>query len=479
MQWHFKLGLIGLFSLVIFFGLFRLTESPSLVYDEGWYFQTSANLATTGVDGLQFVPSHIEHLSTFVTVGYPVIYPLGLWFKIFSVGVFQGRLLMVFFLITLVVAGYCVALRLYGHRIALAVLALLATFPPLYGNGKSVMGEVPGLLFLVLFLLCFNLMRTGVPRKSILLMLSGLFAGLCIATKPIFILLIPALCIGILCEWKRKTLSWKDIAIGGICTFIPLFVWFVVQFKFDDSLTEILTYYANPYSIGNISEIIIANIGKLFSDVGTLYTMMLTIVWGITLVLRWKHKEKVSGEEIIGFIFSLLIIAAFLRTAGFYRYLFPAQIIALIFFPYSVAYISTLISKKYTWWPHFKVFTLSIFLLAVMGAYQLSFNSWVADAYPSKKTAYWYEYFENIPESVSVFFYNTPEVVPFIRHRNYFQHLILYDRSLGNEGLPMLTTGVVDKVIVQTNLFTENKEGVFDQYVEEQKAYKYSILKKR
>ncbi len=479
METYHKIAVVSLFLLTIFFGLFRLSESPSLVFDEGWYFQTSANLATAGVDGLQMVPGEIKHISTFVTVGYPLIYPLALWFKIFSVGVFQGRFFMFLCILAFVGAGYLLSKKMYGSSLALASLALLSTFPPLYGNGKSVMGEVPGLIFLVLFLIALNSIAVSGPRRVLRLILAGLFAGLCVATKPIYILLVPAVVLGVLIDWKRKDVSFKEVSLIAVCAFVPILVWFIVQFRLGDSLTETLNYYANPYSIGNIFEIILGNLKKLFTDVGTLYTVFLMAIWTAALGLRIWAKKKILVVEIVAYTFSVLIVLAFLRTAGFYRYLFPAQAIALIFFPYSAKYISDFIAQRLPRLNSKKIFATGILALSVLGVYQLSFDSWVAEAYSSKKTAFWQEYFAKVPDSVSYYFYQAPEVVPFIQSRNYYQHLVLFDRSLGSESLPALTSGKVDKVIVPTNYLEENKNGVFNLYVEEEKAYKYSILKKR
>lgn len=474
-----KISVLFLFSLVCFFGLYKLTESPSLVYDEGWYFQTSANLAREGIDGIRMSPVGITHISTFVTVGYPLIYPLALWFKIFSVGVFQARFFMFLILFGFVTVSYFLVKKMYGKGIALSTLALIATFPPLYGNGKTVMGEMPGLLFLVSFLFFLTCIKSHPKRKLLFIILAGIFAGLCVAVKPLFILLLPALCIGALIEWKRKALSIREVIIAVVSTLVPIIIWFLIQFRFGDSLKETLNYYANPYSLGNISEIIVANIKRLFSDASTLYTVFLIVVWGSALCLRWRSKIKIHTEEIIGLVYSVLVVLAYLRTAGQYRYFFTAQVVSLIFFPYAAFYISDAIGKKITFWKTNILFPTLIVLLGILGVYQLGFDSWVAQAYASHKTAYWQEYFSKAPESTSFFFYNTPEVVPFIQSKNYYQYLILYDRSLGTENLNVVTSGKVDKIIVQTVLFNDRKQGDFKLYKETEKAYKYSILEKR
>ena len=140
-----------LFLGILFASTYKLIESPSVWYDEGIYVQIATNLANNGLVGMRFSPTEILHVSKF-TVEYPVIYPLAGVFKIFGFSILSARLLMVFFILGLAVARYFLIRKLFGPNLALLSLALLATFPPLYGNGKSVLGETPGLFFV--FWLC-------------------------------------------------------------------------------------------------------------------------------------------------------------------------------------------------------------------------------------------------------------------------------------------------------------------------------------
>src|SRR3989344_8580017 len=141
-----------LFCIAGFFATYHLTESPQVWYDEGMFTQTAINLAYFGHEGLRVAPDTIEPSSKLITVGYPLVYPLAGWFKAFGVSVLSARSLMVLFILGFLLASYLFTKRLFGPSLALGVLALLATLPTLYGNGESVLGEVPGLLYLVLSL---------------------------------------------------------------------------------------------------------------------------------------------------------------------------------------------------------------------------------------------------------------------------------------------------------------------------------------
>ncbi len=474
-----KICLIVLSLIALFFSLYKITESPPILYDEGWYFQTAANLATQGVDGLQLSPGSVTHISTMVTVGYPLIYPLALWFKIFSIGLLQARILMILFLLGFIALGTRLAWKTYGASAGLGTLAILATFPPLFGNGKSVMGEVPGLFFAVLMLVCLHNIVTDPQRKKLWIILAALLVGICIATKPFFLLLLPALALAGCVEWRRGSLQPRDFILAGIFLLIPIAVWVVVQFQAGDTFTDVISYYANPYNLGNLTEIIIGNIRRLFSDMGTLYTVFLMAVWVCSFVVRLRRKIKITSIEITALVFSVLIVLAYLRTSGAYRYLFPAQAVTIVFFPYSLLTLSEAISQHFSWRKFTRTYPLLISVLAFLGVYQLSFNSWVAEAYSSTKTQSLEAYFSAVPDSDLIFVYNVPEAVPFIRGRNYYQYLQLFVVNLGEDNLPVLKKGLPDRVVVPSALFEDDKKGLFNHYTKETVINRTSFLKKK
>src|SRR3989344_8241181 len=143
-----SLVFVSVIFFALFFGTFRLSESPSVWYDEGFYVQSATNLAVSGQFGMHIVPDKIEQLSH-ITVGYPLIFPLAFSLKVFDTNILAARGLMVFFIVALLISAFFLIRKLYGSHYALGLLLLLATFPPLYGNGKSVLGEVPGLFYLM------------------------------------------------------------------------------------------------------------------------------------------------------------------------------------------------------------------------------------------------------------------------------------------------------------------------------------------
>ena len=107
------------------------------------------------------------------------------------------------------------------------------------------------------------------------------------------------------------------------------------------------------------------------------------------------------------------------------------------------------------------------------------FDSWVADAYKSDKTAYWENYFERLAPETSVFFFDTPEVAMFDYHRDYWQYFNPAGFEIGRQSLQALRLGEPDTVIVRSDTLAGREDGLFDGYTLSTTTYKYSILVKK
>lgn len=477
---YYAAAAVVLFCLAGFFATYHLTESPPVWYDEGFFVQSAANLATHGQTGLRVAPDTIEPSSKLITVGYPLIYPLAGWLKVFGVSVLSARSLMVLFILGFLIAGYFLARRLFGSELALGALALSVTLPTLYGNGKSVLGEVPGLMYLVIFLLCFYIARSATARRYLWWALAGLFAGLCVATKPTFLVLLPAIAVGVFVEWRRGTVNFKEIGIAAVAGVAPVLLWLFLQFQGGDSITNILSYYANPYQLSDLFSVILENTRRLFTGIGPLYLVGIIAVWVCALFTRLRKREAISAEEIIALIFSLLIIAAYLRTAGWYRYLFEAQAVSLLFFPAALLtlmqFTAHVVNPK-------KAVVAVVVALTLLGAYQVMFKSFVAESYQRDKTAFLESYFAGVPSTTSFFLYNVTEIGIFIQGTNYYQYVDAYSGDagwqIGKEQLPEITKGKVDKIILGTDAYASMLKDPFPLYTVGKTTHDYTILEKK
>ncbi len=377
--------------VIVFFSLFHITESPPFGFDEGWATHIATNIYRVGIDGTQFAPNNFVHVPL-ISVGYPLIYTLAFWFKIFGAGILQARIMMVVYMLGFAIVSFLFLRRLYGNDIALASLAILSTFPPFYTFGKSVIGEVPVLFFLMLFLLCFNLATNNPKKRRFWLILSGVAAGLCVVTKTMALIFIPIIFIGAFLAFRRRLISWREIGIVAISVIIPIMVWLIVQFRPGDSLANILDYYSNPSALTDKSATFWLNLRILFTSIGSLYMLSFITAWIAGIIARLKNKIIIYVEEYIAFTFSLLLLLSLLFRYMDARYLFPIQVLGILFAPYSLYKIWLAIPIKLDVVKRTKIFWLGVLILGISGLYQLSFQSYIADSYKSTRTSDLSEY---------------------------------------------------------------------------------------
>lgn len=469
----------------LFFSTYKLTESPPIWFDEGNYIQTAINLANYGQQAIQTAPG--ELISTnHLTAGYPLLYPLSLSFKYFGVGLFQARIIMAIFIAALILVSYLLVKKLFGFRMAVFASLLLVTFPPIYGHGKNVMGEVPGLFFLILFLFFLYKIENNNFQKVKYYIYAGLSAGLCIATKPIFIILLPALVITILFYIKKINWNWKIVLAFLLSLAAPIVIWIKWQFQGKDFLTKIISYYANPHGLDSSMEMIINNILRFFTEGTPIYLMIMLICWTIAILIRANNKRNISLAEKFSFTFCLILLAAYLKTIGFYRYFLPVNILALIFFPASFYVCIKFLRNRWSVFNKIKfryLFFLPIIILVAFNFYMLCFNSWVAEHYNSKKSEKLSNYFNSHNQNKSIFLYNTPELAVFLSSDIYYQYIELTPtQSLGNEQLDKIQSGIPDEIIIPAKTYnkiiTNDKINYFTLYNIKEKISEYTVLER-
>jgi 4-amino-4-deoxy-L-arabinose transferase-like glycosyltransferase len=467
---------IAVIGLVIA-STYRLNESPGIWEDEGYYTQAAMNLAQYGRQELQVAPG--EYVSTaHVTVGYPLLYPVSVAYRLFGVGVTQGRAVMVLFILGFAVLSYVLIRKLFGSWYAAWTLLLLASFPMLYGDGKSVLGEVPGLFYLVLTLISLLYLERSRYRSLFWYALTGLAAGLCAATKPIFLLLLGALCLTLIIRWRRVTLEWKGVLLGAVTLALPLLLWIHMQFGASDMAGTALSYYSNPYGITNLAGNALANFLEFFTQTTPIYTTLIVLAWGCALYLRRKAAE-ISSAELAGFIFCLLILLAYLRLEDFYRYFFPATMVAILFFPLACSTIFAWLQKHLVFLRDLEwLLYAALALLILAQAYQTAFSSYAAQYYDSTRTSDAAAALTALPTGASVFFYNVPEVVILFHSNNYYQYLEPSAGSIiGADQLAALQDGTPDFVVIGPDVYSPQST-LFSKYVPLEDVNKYLILKR-
>ena len=491
-----RLILPGILLIVLGFGTIRLSESPTVWGDEGMIIELAINLVQHGAIKTQIAPN--EFISAaFVTTGFPVIYPVAASFKIFGIGLLQARAVMVVYLLLCVAALFVLVKRLFGMRNATYAALLIATFPPFYGNGKNVLGEVPGLFFFFLFLLCVHRIETSEQYRRWFYSFAGIAAGLCLVTKPTFLTLLPAIVGAAILLRKKPARDVASLALFAAGIAVPILLWVSTQFLPGDSLKNIFSFYSNPYQLDNVQTVIIQNILRFFKESAPLYLFGLFLLWSISFFSRlWQDfrtkplPRVISYAEAISYVLVILILIAYLRTPGWHRYFFPAQIIVFLYTPSSLRFIlngaGKLIAQKLQYANPVRFLThgvsliLSVFI--IFQAYLVGFNSWIATTYKSTFTQELTAYFKTIDPNKSIFTY--PELIVVLPSGNYYQFVDMNGFTFGKEQLDKIAKNIKDgkdipDILILTDRAWDARGLAFPLYQEKDRVARYVIAEKK
>jgi len=232
---------IGLFLILLAYGF---PDSPSPWFDEGINLGVARSWVEHRVYSMRIGPNEfVEERASLITTNYPLLFFVAVAFKIFGVGLGQAKAVLFIFLALFLLLAYQLSKKMYGQNAALTTLALLVTFLPLYGNGKSALGEIPGLTYFLGGLLLLG------NNKGWRVFATGILFGLAVATKPIYFLLFVGIVIG---EWftniRGKKIDYKHLGLlfGGMA--IPLCVWLYTLFPEKPTFSYLVKSFGS-YSI--------------------------------------------------------------------------------------------------------------------------------------------------------------------------------------------------------------------------------------
>jgi len=331
---------IGAGVLLLLFLLLAATvkfESvPPVWWDEGWTLSVARNWTEQGHYGrlLAGKPAPPGLEGTF-----PVSFPVSFTFQLFGVGVWQGRLAILPYLLGALVVVFYLARRLYNQPIAVAtVLVLLFMLPQIEIHpiivGRQVLGEMPAMFYLLTGYALFLLALEG--RLWLLPVVVG-FWGIALITKaqvmPFWVAsLIVPLAIALWSQnWRRSSL----FAISFICS-VMLYVMLLwlwrsfLQQTFPQS--PMLGMYQVTALVGAVPSRAIASFVVLAYGLPTL----LGLCYGVLSFIRSKEKFAPRAHtEVVRL--ALLVLAGtwfawyITLSVGWARYLFPATFIGSIF----------------------------------------------------------------------------------------------------------------------------------------------------
>lgn len=431
-DWKNNLFLLVLIGLLILFSLWRLPYSPATWFDEGINLGITKSLVNKGVYSLEVGPDEfVENRQFLITSNYPVLLPVAVSLKLFGFNLTAARLPMVLFLFLFLLAAYLLVKKLYSKQAAILALALIISFVPFYGNGKNVLGEIPGLFY---FLAGLLLLSESWRWKR--LFFAGVFFGLSAATKPFFLIVLPAVLAGELYfGYKNKALGkefWKRIGIMAAGVFLPLIGWLATilpEFSLK-GLVSMVNYYSNSYAATNFGSLIVSNFLRFFSETTPLHFLLLFLALFSVYWLKQK-KGQLRKIEIILLVFIVINAFWYLKTPGWYRYFFPAHIILLLSFPAALIY---LFKKK---------LAIAVIILLLLVQFPLLISKRNENLYNSEEAVIFSKaVIEQTKPNSKMLIINSPSIAFLLNNRRIYQYLQINpvfffgENTLAQEGEP-------------------------------------------
>ena len=314
----------------------------SVNFDEAYFLQAPSSMIKQGTYSTTYDGG--RKFDSGLSTGPTVLLPVSLVFSLFGIGIVQARLVMLVYFLVMVVMVFQVSSILFGRLSAIFSLLLVLCLPEMFFFALKVLGEIPAIFFFMTA--CWLLIK----NKGFL---SGLFIGLAILTKFLFVLSIPAIFLLFLVdlvfssEHRKQLVIFYSQVLSGLL--LPTLIWEVVKFfslgqsvymenlnKFFNMITissgtqEIfylptflnrIDIFASPYpflpSLLVFALIVIAIILNLFSN------------GGFKKVREWG---PVSRASLFLLIFSLVYTVwwIFWKHLDWWRYLFPGYVIIVI-----------------------------------------------------------------------------------------------------------------------------------------------------
>lgn len=320
----FSLILLGVFIL----SLPTLTVKPRLWIDEAKSIELARNFLDFGKLNIQVAPKEFTSFPELLqSTGYPVTLPLALVFKLFGYGLVQARIFMLGWMLAALAVVFMVGRRLFGDYSAIFAVLLIATFASFYDSGRTVVGEIPGFVFLLAGIYFW------LDRSEYFWI--GFWWGLAVVAKPsVYSWIIPTIFLVLLLERVDFLKRISAVAIGMLPAAVG-WVLLVLEHPFSKSAwVTIGNFYKDPYGTIGAAEQIIQNLLNAPYSATLIYFGF----WFLTLLLgrHWLEDEKLKSLYNFVLIYSLFAFGYYLRSPGWLRYILVAELLILFLLPHTL-----------------------------------------------------------------------------------------------------------------------------------------------
>ncbi len=320
---------------VLFLAFHNLGNYPATWFDEGSHLHVPKTLLRFGVYA-DFSSEGFRYYGPTIGVGPTVLLPIAGALQVLGMGLWQARLVNVLYLLASLAMFWQLAMRLGSRRFVWIAffLFLSSRSVNLFEIGRQVLGEVPGLFFLLFALALWFAAweRAGWLR----LILVGMLLGLATITKYQFLLfVIPMLGIGWLANWSYYRITpHRTFVLPAAMALIAFGAW-----------QALMLLYLGPANVGeNLSllresvqgaalllspSVAASNLELLQDRVVYLGSMIPALLFG----LLWSLRRDRNGQQwsLLLSLVALNLIWYVIASIGWIRYAFLGFSIGSLF----------------------------------------------------------------------------------------------------------------------------------------------------
>jgi hypothetical protein len=323
--------LLLLLCVVGAFLCIKIGDYPWAAPDEVHHLNVAKNLASQGSYASGHPNSGLRYFDSFDSVGPTVIVPLALAFKGMGVSLLVGRLVIVFFFIALCLAAFQFNRARHDVWTGIATVALLfGAFSSIY-LGRTVYGEVPAFLYLLLGLLAWQqALSPSAPGRW------GIAAGVLVASAVLAKTIVILVAFSFLGAWAYdratfRTIRWRHVLLPVVGGSLVVLSWGLFQRLHgpaDDVSGGVLDIYQHYLLFGTGSLVSAISNSVVLNPVAHAAWAVVTVV---SLPIVFRHRYSASGLVLYLYAIFMLYWWYFFTPGQIPRYLWNAHAILSLF----------------------------------------------------------------------------------------------------------------------------------------------------
>jgi len=384
-------GHLGRYLLLIGLSLpalvINLGAYPAAWHDEGSRTNAARTLAERGLYGT-YTTAGFRPFDPYITSGPMDVLAVATSFKLFGLGVVQGRLGLLPFAVLAVVSLLAIASFVFGPKIGLLAALTVLAVPAIDGVsllllGRQVLGEVPSLALILAGLYLWFRSWSAATHWPLALF-AGLALGLGLLSKTSLALaVLPALGMVALGRWLTRRSHWLDLLVPIATAVGVLLGWRLLEYVF----TPPAIYAENVATLADAVRTLILTRagGQALPKSGLLLTGLMLLgaagaAWRLTRARRTLSllTEAQWAEATLALIAVCYAAWYALLSIGWPRYAFFGEMIGLLLAG-GCAWDLLWRAQRFTQWDPKRAYSISAAAVAVIA---LGVNTWPVVTHP-------------------------------------------------------------------------------------------------